>query len=150
MELPLDWEDFSNIDVCAITSHFLVLIFFYCGSAYLCYSAFAPEPTLWTYFCILLTLALMLDLGEMDARTGVPLEEQNRARQYIQDAVMDNKSFKETMIILFQYARPVPRNKTYVVFPYKLLFGNVNTWLFNVILVLHFLVITDDDFMIVF
>ena len=59
----------------------------------------------WTLVCILITLLLMDADTLVDARTGVPMEEGAGARQTLQDAIMNNKGIKETMIVLFQYAR---------------------------------------------
>ena len=152
LDLPLELEDFSYRDISVITSHFAVRIFFWCVGDYLSYRALVIQPKLWKIFCLSHILYLMADMSEMDPRTGVPLEEKTGARHCIQQAVMDNKSFKETLIILLQYARPVPRAraKTYVVFSVKYLAPNVNIWVSNIILAVHFLVITDDCFMIVF
>ena len=153
--LPLELEDFSNRDVRVITSYFLILIFTFCICVYFCFLALDGKTEFWAIFCVLLALTLMSDISEVDARTGVPLEEETGARQIIQDAIMDNKSFKETMIILFQYARPVaiaqncPSNID-VLFSYNCQVINVRRGISNILLAVHFLVITDDYFMVVF
>ena len=132
--LPLEWADLSNRDVFVITSHLLVLIYLHFIAAFFSYVALVVKPKLWAIFCILQIVYLMADISEMDARTGVPLEEETWAGQYIQEAVMDNKSFKETLIRLFQYARPMPRANACplnvdVVFSYKCQAINVSTHL---------------------
>ena len=155
LDQPLALEDFSARDVCFLTAYFLVLISSYCLAAYFCYHFLDGKTHLWPIFCTFLTMILMADMSEMDARTGVPLEEKPGARQYIQDAIMDKKTFMETMIILVQYARPVARAKTCplnvdVIFSYNCQALNVSTCISNIIIAIHFLVITDDYFMIVF
>ena len=150
INLPLELEDFTYRDISVITSHFLVLVFFWGLGWYLSYRALVIQPRVWRFFCLCHILYLMADMSKMDARTGVPLQEETGARHCIQEAVMDNKSFKETLIILLQYARPVRRAKISVGFCYKYLAPNVNVWISNLILAVHFLLITDDTFMIVF
>ena len=59
-----------------------------------------------------------------------------------------NKSSKETMIKLFQYARPQPQAKT--LFSYRCQVIHVGTWINNIIFALHFLVMTNDHFMKMF
>ena len=154
LDQPLELEDFSNRDVCFITAHFLLLILTYCITAYFCYHSLDGKTRTWAMFCTFLTLILMADMSEMDARTGIPLEEEAGARQCIQDAIMENKTFKETMIILVQYARPAARAKTCplnvdVVLSFECQALNVSTCISNIILAIHFLVITNEYFMIV-
>ena len=159
IDLPLEWEDFSNRDVCVLTSHFLVLIFAFCFAAYFYYLLLDRKTKLcqsvWAILCILHILILMVDSSEVDARTGVPLQEEAGARQIIQDAVINNNSFKETMIQLVQYARPRPEAKNCplnvdILLSYRCHAINVSTLINNIMLAIHFLVITDDHFMIVF
>ena len=152
--LPLEWVDLSDRDVFVITFHFLVLIYIHCIGAFFSYVALVVKPKLWAIFCILQILYLMSDMSEIDARTGVPLEEETGAGQFIQEAIMDNKSFKDTLIILLQSARPVPGtvlpSNVYVVFSQICQFSIGSTNLSNTMLIIHFLVITEDDFMLVF
>ena len=154
-DLPLEWAELSNRDVFVVTSHLLVLFYLHCIGAFFSYVALVVKPKFWAIFCILQIVYLMADMSEMDARTGVPLEEETGARHYIHQAVMENKSFKETLIRLFQYARPVPRAQTCplnvdVVFSYKCQVINISTHISNIILAVHFQVITNEHFMIVF
>ena len=93
----------------------------------------------WTLVCILITLLLMDADTEVDARTGVPMEEGAGAWLTLQDAIMDNKDIKETIILLFQYARQEPRATAYLLHV-KTNICFSSTFMNNILLVVHFLV----------
>ena len=86
---------------------------------------------------------------EVDARTGVPMEEGAGAWLTLQDAIMDNKGIRETIIILFQYARQEPRAIAYLLHV-KTTICFSSTFMNNILLVVHFLVISDVNFIDVF
>ena len=102
------------------------------------------EP--WPVVCILIILLLMdadteVD-AEVDARTGVPMEEGAGARQTLQDAIMDKRGPTETMIMLFQYARHQSKPIANLLDVETTIFLS-DTFQYNILLVLQFLVITD-------
>ena len=66
------------------------------------------EP--WRLVWASLILFLVVDTDcEVDARTGVPIQDGAGALETLMEAGIENKSLKEMMIMIFQYVRQQPR-----------------------------------------
>ena len=149
LELPLAWGDFSERDVWVISLHFFILIWNQCLGIYLwCHfmkqtcESYGLMKTFWAYMCLVHTVILMDHISEVDARTGIPMEEEAAMRH------INNSSYKETMMAFLQFTRPQPRDETETLIEF-IGQSSVSTF-YNIILAGHFLVITGDHFMIVF